>query len=343
MLSGSGGSCDVFSATLDGERVAIKIARDGSSTSAMRDLRAEATLLKELGLRPHRHIITIIGEGIRDDGRPFIVLELLAETLSSLLPKPSVKMLGEPDEPDEVGLCEWWSAAAAWPMPRALQCGYHLALALKHLHEEEALPGHRVLHRDLKPDNIGFLADGSSTLVLLDFGLASRWQLDDGVVGGGPPERDDVPRPLTGQTGSTRYMSPEVALSQPYSGKAEVFSFATILWQLVSHARPFRGFNVERFERRVARGGERPAVPRHWPDGLKELLHDCWEAEPTRRPTFSTVCRRLETLLQQQPALTASRARIEPVAQLVASSSPSSSQASSTSALQAMPLEVVRA
>mmetsp|Transcript_10720 Transcript_10720/g.27510 ORF Transcript_10720/g.27510 Transcript_10720/m.27510 type:complete len:391 (-) Transcript_10720:223-1395(-) len=303
LISDQGGSCDVFSALLDGERVAIKLVRDFNDEAAMRDLRSEAQLLTELGQRPHRNVITLIGEGCHDDGRPFIVLELLSHTLASVIPKPSVKMIGEPNEPDEVGMLDWYRVASKWPMHRALVCGYHLALALRHLHEEEALPGHRVLHRDLKPDNVGFLADSRQTLVLLDFGLAKRWEL--GSAGEG---EDDEPRQLTGQTGSTRYMAPEVALSQPYSGKAEVFSFATILWQLVSKQRPFRGMNVEQFTQRVARGGERPELPSQWPEGLRQLLRECWEPEPHRRPSFGTVVRRLEVILLQEPTISRIRA-----------------------------------
>ena len=149
-------------------------------------------------------------------------------------------------------------------MVRGLHVAYQLALAMRHLHEEP-LPRTCVLHRDLKPDNLGFLPDGN--LVLFDFGLAKRWVREG--EGGEPSETvGEPPRQLTGQTGSTRYMSPEVALSKPYNGRAEVFSFATILWQLIACDRPFRGFNVMAFEHRVATNGERPAIPRSWPAPL---------------------------------------------------------------------------
>lgn len=47
-----------------------------------------------------------------------------------------------------------------WPLQRALQCGIELAEALRYIHSE-AMPGFHVLHRDIKPDNMGFRADGS--------------------------------------------------------------------------------------------------------------------------------------------------------------------------------------
>lgn len=43
-------------------------------------------------------------------------------------------------------------------LPQLLRCGRQLAEALRYLHEE-AIPGRMVVHRDLKPDNIGFSAE----------------------------------------------------------------------------------------------------------------------------------------------------------------------------------------
>ena len=61
---------------------------------------------------------------------------------------------------------------------------------------------------DLKPDNVGFTLDG--TLKLFDLGLAScvyqRTSSTDSYA-------------MTGQTGSLRYMAPEVALNQAYTEK----------------------------------------------------------------------------------------------------------------------------
>ena len=306
LLTSSGGSCDVYSAVLDGEEVAVKKVKSDAADS-IRDLLAEASLLEALGMaKPHRHIIRLIATGTAEDGLPFVVLERLASTLSELLPKPAVRALDDlPSEVDEVTWFAWYAVARQWPLLRSLHVSYQLALALRHLHEGEPLVRTSVLHRDLKPDNIGFLADGS--LVLFDFGLATRWAWNDSgerasSAGSSPEEDPHAPRPLTGQTGSTRYMSPEVALSRPYSGRAEVFSFATIVWQLVSRQRPFRGLNVRTFEARVALDGERPKVPKSWPPKLGELLRDCWRAEAAERPSFADVVRRLEGLLNEELA-----------------------------------------
>ena len=148
---GQGGSCDVFSATLDGEAVAVKIVSTPSDV-ATRDLESERALLAQLGERPHRHIIRLVGDGVHADGRPFVVLERLQATLAEELPKPMVEVFADlPTESDEVGWMEWKRMAVRWPLERALSVGLKLAAALHHLHHSQPIPGFRVLHRDLKP------------------------------------------------------------------------------------------------------------------------------------------------------------------------------------------------
>lgn len=308
LLSNKGGSCNVYAAELHGENVAVKIPRVAADERATSDLLKERLLLEELGAKkPHRHIIRLIGHGTHpEDGRPFIVLERLQSTLFDVLPKPVASLNEVPEFEDEVTWCEWRLAAARFPLRRAVALAHQLALALEHLHHHEPIAGHRVLHRDLKPDNCGFLAE-TGTLVLFDFGLATRWRCtSDAAVSA------DDPRPLTGQTGSARYMSPEVATSSPYNEKAEVFSFAIILWQLAAHERPFRRMSAAQHSQRVCRDGERPKLKRSWPSELRTLLTDMWQHEPRARPSMTEVVRRLEALMKglQQPKSSKHRAQI---------------------------------
>ena len=156
---GEGGSCEVWSTTLRGKPVAVKVLKQAlvGSEDARRSLTNESELLP---LLIHRNIVELVGRGETTDGRLFLVLELLSSILADELPRPMVSAFGAPDEVDECTPCEWLVAARQWPLRRALLCGLQLAHALRHLHED-AIPDERVLHRDLKPHNIGFRPDGT--------------------------------------------------------------------------------------------------------------------------------------------------------------------------------------
>ena len=67
-------------------------------------------------------------------------------------------------------------------------------------------------------------------------------------------------------------MAPEVALSKPYSHRAEVFAFGTLVWQMLAHERPFADCDVTTFYQRVCHRGERPKIPRDTPPQLAECV-----------------------------------------------------------------------
>jgi serine/threonine protein kinase len=75
-----------------------------------------------------------------------------------------------------------------------------------------------------KPDNIGF--DVRGDVKLFDFGLSFEITEDLSAVEG--------MYELSGNTGSLRYMAPEVALGNPYNHKVDIYSFSILFWQ-VSH------------------------------------------------------------------------------------------------------------
>lgn len=142
-----------------------------------------------------------------------------------------------------------------------------------------------VILADLKPDNVGFTADGS--LKLFDFGLCTCVQAREGSCEG---------YAMTGTTGSLRYMAPEVALRQIYSEKVDVYSFGIMLWQMAADKVPFKGLSRDDFMDRVIRKGERPEIGMFWPSWLVSLLHICWSPSPSLRPSFAVVIQLLDQM-----------------------------------------------
>lgn len=106
---------------------------------------------------------------------------------------------------------------------------------------------------------------------------------------------------MTGGTGSLRYMAPEVALNQPYSEKADVYSFGVIFWQMLRDEMPYSGASRVSYLKYACTMGERPDLPLTWTKEVKELVAACWHQDSTERPAFKDVCVSLEVLCAKNP------------------------------------------
>ena len=198
-LLGQGAFCSAYSVNLSKQRqhevfAAYPVDQDPSFQTccklllpkhrhcklATADLKREAVLLSHLC---HVHVMGALCHGLTPQGDTFVVMPLLASTLTAALPRPM----------DEVGVLKHRAQVKAWPLVRAVRLAVQLGRALRYCHRE-AFPGCAVLHRDLKPDNVG-LAPGGGDVILFDFGLAkitSPCEAGEPATQGGPK--------LTGQT-----------------------------------------------------------------------------------------------------------------------------------------------
>ncbi len=100
---------------------------------------------------------------------------------------------------------------------------HEIADAMAYLHTNH------ILHRDLKPDNI--LITKSFHVKVIDFGLSC-------FIGTGGNRSGHE---LTAETGTYRWMAPEVIRHASYSFPADVYSFGVVLWQLLTRSQPFQG------------------------------------------------------------------------------------------------------
>ena len=118
---------------------------------------------------------------------------------------------------------------------------------------------------------------------LFDFGLSRVLQKK--------AKQEDGTYKMTGRTGSLRYMAPEVALSKPYNLTADVFSFATLMWQVLELKTPYEyeSFSAKDYITQVCVLEYRPHIPSKWPAYLRALMKDSWKADLAKRPDFTRV------------------------------------------------------
>lgn len=151
------------------------------------------------------NICSLLGAGTTSKGVRFIVLERLdGGTLT--------QRLGYDTRIRDRRRRFWRKKQMAFL--EVLRCARSIACAMEYC-QDKAIPGSMVLHRDLKPDNIGFTLNGD--VKIIDFGLAK-------IVDNASTTSEESYE-MSGETGSLRYMAPEVADSHPYNHKADVYSF----------------------------------------------------------------------------------------------------------------------
>jgi len=238
--------------------------------AAARDLQLEADILSRLD---HENILKIRGwasagleaysEMDRHDAY-FLILDRLQKTLAQRID-------------------EWycWTSGADSAtkdmktrnklLLEQLELALDIATGLEYLHEEG------YIYRDLKPDNIGL--DSRSRGKLFDFGLARKL----------PEGNTDDRFEMTGKIGTPRYMAPEVYQRRWYNAKADVYSFAHVLWEMLTFEKPYTGFTKSMHRHYTVELGVRPEIYKSWPPEIQKFLERAWHRDMAKRPTMKEV------------------------------------------------------
>lgn len=84
---------------------------------------------------------------------------------------------------------------------------------------------------------------------------------------------------------------------EPYSMGADVYSFAMTCVEILTREIPFPDLLPSNIREHVKSGG-RPALPMttDGPEDLRELIVQCWDADPLQRPDFLEICSRIQAL-----------------------------------------------
>ena len=157
-----------------------------------------------------------------------------------------------------------------------------------------------IIHRDLKSSNLLIANDQSKTVKICDFSF-SRMQGHYEITGVG--------------LGTPGWVPPEETMGELVTAKADVYSFAMILWELLQSEVPYAGLlfgesvpeSLQKLRlMEICAKDLRPPVPTEkaaWfqtppPDFNMycELMTDCWKREPELRPSFEVVQARLEVI-----------------------------------------------
>jgi Tol biopolymer transport system component len=205
---GAGGMGEVYRARdtrLDRE-VAIKILPANYSTDPDRLKRFEQEARATSALN-HPNILTVYDIGTHE-GSPYIVAELLAG--AELRDQLNDGVLSE---------------------RKAIDYAQQIAQGLAAAHEKG------ITHRDLKPENLFVTTDGR--VKILDFGLAKLRPQRNEAISSEIATEKQITDPGT-VMGTVGYMSPEQVRGQVVDHRSDIFSFGSILYEMLSGQRAFR-------------------------------------------------------------------------------------------------------
>jgi serine/threonine protein kinase/Tol biopolymer transport system component len=160
------------------------------------------------------------------------------------------------------------------PLRKAIDCAVQIAHGLAAPHEKG------IVHRDLKPENLFITNQGR--VKILDFGLAKISEVKD--TSGSEPTLAQATEPGT-VMGTVGYMSPEQVRGKSVDHRSDIFTFGTILYELVTGKQTFH--KPTSAETMTAILNEEPApisqLAPTTPPGLLRVINRCLEKNPDQR------------------------------------------------------------
>ncbi|XP_073269798.1 uncharacterized protein [Primulina huaijiensis] len=252
---------------------------------------------KELSLS-HPNIMHVIC-GFTDEEKKecFLVMELMNRDLSSYIKEISGARKRIP-----------------FSIPVAVDLMLQIARGMEYLHSK------KIYHGELNPASILVKArngnsDGYLHAKVSGFGLSVAISLNQKKTSA----NQNVQPPVI-------WYAPELLSEQEYFGdggnlkyteKCDVYSFGMICFEIVTGKVPFEDAHLQgdKMSRNI-RAGERPLFPFHSPKYITNLTKKCWHADPSQRPSFSSICRILRYIkrfLAMNPELSQTDLPMPPV------------------------------
>ncbi len=243
-LIGIGGMAYVYKAydAADDRIVAVKILRDEflSNEEFTRRFRNES---KAIAILNHPNVVKVLDVGF-GERLQYIVMEYI----------------------DGISLKEYFDQRKDIRWKEAVHFAVQILRALQHAHDKG------IVHRDIKPQNIMLLSDG--TIKVTDFGIArlSRNELratdDDGKA-----------------IGSVHYISPEQARGEITDEKADLYSVGVMLYEMLTGALPFEADNAVSVA--IMQMQSEPKLPRtinaDIPEGLEQITMKAMQKDCAKR------------------------------------------------------------
>uniref|UniRef100_A0A673NJM9 receptor protein-tyrosine kinase n=1 Tax=Sinocyclocheilus rhinocerous TaxID=307959 RepID=A0A673NJM9_9TELE len=294
--------------------VAVKMLKEGATTSEYRALMSELKILIHIG--HHLNVVNLLGACTKPGGPLMVIVEYCKHgNLSSYLKSKRgeyspYKVQQEEDlHEGDLGLgtstrldvCTGTAMCTRMGEQTSttqLQDEQGTSSDWDHLTMEdlisysfqvtkgmEFLASRKCIHRDLAARNI--LLSENNVVKICDFGLARDVYKDPDYV-----RKGDARLPL-------KWMAPETIFDRVYTTQSDVWSFGVLLWEIFSlGASPYPGVCIDESFCRRLKEGTRMRAPDYATPEIYQTMLDCWLDRPKDRPTFTQLVEHLGNLLQ---------------------------------------------
>ncbi|XP_078371020.1 uncharacterized protein LOC144654684 isoform X2 [Oculina patagonica] len=259
--------------------VAVKMLKENSSKSDLRDLLSELNLLKKL--KPHPNVIQLLGcltkdvircKGGREFRPPLVILEFVpyGDLLGYLK-----KSKGETDDYYNLKSAE---VSRKIPKQQLYKFACDIARGM------EFLSAHQLIHRDLAARNV--LVGEGLRCKITDFGMARDLGKNEIYF-----RRSNGLMPV-------KWMAVESLTSQVFTTESDVWSYGIVVYEIFTlGGRPYEGMTGEEVFNYVASGNRLPRTSTMTSE-LYNLMLQCWHENPYKRPTFASIVDWMETVTQ---------------------------------------------
>jgi serine/threonine protein kinase len=153
-----------------------------------------------------------------------------------------------------------------------IKISYEIILALSYIHDEKAI------HRDLHSGNILYSQ------------LNHSWCISDlGFCGPADKSSKSI-------YGNLPYIAPEVIVGSGYTFASDIYSIAMLMWEISSGQSPFINYEHENEIVMNIINGVRPKIVPETPLEYKNLMKECWDADPLKRPNADALEKKMKKI-----------------------------------------------
>ncbi len=147
---------------------------------------------------------------------------------------------------------------------------YSIIKGLNTIHKQ------KMIHCDLHPGNILYSRVYSKyTLSISDLGLCKP--MDQSIS-----KKYDI-------YGVLPFVAPEVLRGNPYTAASDIYSFSMIMWEFTTGIPPFNNIAHDFHLALSICKGEHPKIIKNTPQCYVNLMKQCWDTDPSKRPKASKV------------------------------------------------------